>query len=367
MKCLLVVLLSAAACAAQEAAPDLPSLLGAGNTSYLKGDYEAARQSFAQAWELAQQTPADDPVRYDVLKRLSAVRAAAGEFADADNYLQMAINWQEHSVSSSDPKVAADLIVSFNLCRAMKNFDRAEVVLGRARSIHVAAYGFESTQVADDYSRLAQMELDRKGLEAAVKDSQTALQIREKLAGPLALSLLPDLDRVAATNNALREYQLAEAFYRRALVIRETNEGREDPDLIATVDGLAYAYFGEKKYEEAEPVYKRLLGLWVKSVGGDHPMVAMALDKVAVFYADQRKYDESKAAMEQANAIRTHFLALGLSSAAAEQLAEGNKADALALYRRALKVMDPPDPLCEDLSLAAAKAVKNLQPRPRKK
>src|ERR1017187_2553787 len=84
--------------AAQEPVADIPTLLQAGNASNMRGDYEAARQSFAKAWELAQATSPDDPLRYDILKRLTSVRAAAGEFADADNYLQMAITWREQSL-----------------------------------------------------------------------------------------------------------------------------------------------------------------------------------------------------------------------------------------------------------------------------
>src|SRR5262249_6956046 len=74
---------------------DVPGLLKAGDTAYLKGDYEAARTLFNGAWETAQQTPADSPVRYDILKRLTNVRAAVGEFADADQWLQQAIAWRE--------------------------------------------------------------------------------------------------------------------------------------------------------------------------------------------------------------------------------------------------------------------------------
>src|SRR5205823_8530155 len=81
----------------------IPPLIEAGNAAYMKGDYETARQSFLKAWDVAQQAPPQDPIRYEVLKRLTSVRAAAGEFADADNYLQMAINWRENTGGQNDP------------------------------------------------------------------------------------------------------------------------------------------------------------------------------------------------------------------------------------------------------------------------
>src|ERR1700687_4261966 len=140
----------ALACAAQEPAGDIAPLLQVANASYLRGDYEPARQSLLKAWDLAQQTPQGDPARYDILKRLTSVRAAAGEFADADNYLQQAITWRENILGKTDLKVPADLLISMNLSRGMKDYDRALLILGRVMSMYVTAYTYESTMVADD-------------------------------------------------------------------------------------------------------------------------------------------------------------------------------------------------------------------------
>src|SRR5438552_15050807 len=95
-------------------ATDIPPLLKTGDAAYLKGDYEAALPLFTRAFELAQQMPKDDPLRYDILKRLTSVRAAAGEFADADAWLQQAITWRENTLgqkdAQKDPKTADDLL-----------------------------------------------------------------------------------------------------------------------------------------------------------------------------------------------------------------------------------------------------------------
>jgi tetratricopeptide (TPR) repeat protein len=357
MRCLL--LLAAAAAFAQDI-PTIPSLVETGNAAYLKGDYDAALQSFLQAWDLAQQTPNEDPVRYDVLKRLTRIRAAAGEFQDADNYLQMAINWRENTAGQNDPRIADDLILSVQYCRGMKNFDRALAILTRVMSIHRVAFGTESAIFADDLSRLAQVHMEKKNVPAAVGALTQAIAIRAKLGGPLDPSMVYDLDRLAGAHIVLREYDKAEAAYRHALVIRETLVGKHDADLIATVDGIAYACFGQKKFDEAEPVYQRLIDLWVRSVGDDHPMVAIALDKVATFYAAQKKFDQAKEASERANAIRAHFLAAGLSTAATEETAQRNKDAAIALYKRALSVMDPPHPVHDELRSEIETLVKGM-------
>jgi tetratricopeptide (TPR) repeat protein len=362
MRCL--ILLAAALAFAQESAPTIPSLIETGNAAYLKGDYAAALDSFVKAWDIAQQTPPEDPVRYDVLKRLTRIRAAAGEFQDADNYLQMAINWRENTSGQNDPKLVDDLLLSVQYCRAMKTFDRALLIINRVMMLHRQAYGTETAVFADDLSRMAQIQMEMRNVPAAISSLTNAIGIRTKLGGPLDPSMIYDLDRLAGAHIVQRAYDKAEAAYRHVLVIRETLLGKHDADLIATVDGIAYACFGQKKFDAAEPVYQRLIELWTKSVGEDHPMVAMALDKVATFYAAQKKYDQSKEASERATAIRVHFLASGLSLAATEQIAEGNKDAAIGLYRRALAAMDPPHPVFDELRAELDEIVKGMAAPP---
>jgi tetratricopeptide (TPR) repeat protein len=244
----------------------------------------------------------------------------------------------------------------------MKDYGHALTVMSTVMGIHMKESKFQSTVVADDFSRFAQIQMEYQKPEDADASLHTALSIRTQLGGPLDPSLIYDLDRLGTVSIALRKYDQAEETYRHALVIRESLYGKENADLISTVDGLAYACFGQKKYDVAEPVYQRLIALWVKSVGPEHPVVAMALDKVAVFYAEQKKFDQAKEASDRATAIRTHFLASGLTQAATEQLAEGNKSDALALYQRALKVMDPPNPMYDEMRSDTESIVKSFAP-----
>ena len=351
------IVLAAATCGLaqdEKPAPTIAELEKAAQASYMHGDYEAARQPLLTAWEQAQQLPPEDPVRYDVLKRLATARAAAGEFADADNFLQLAISWREQNLGMSDPKIADDLLVSVAYARGLKDFDRALLMMNRVMGLHVRANVaagaaredlMNSIAVADDFSRIAQIQAELKQLEAAVNSLNEALEIRTKLLGSLDPSLVYDLDRLGGFQVTLRAYDKAEQTYRHALVIRETLYGKTHADLIATVDGLAYSLFGQKKYDEAEPLYQRLLGLWISSVSEEtHPMVAIALDKIAVFYGTQKKWDEARDATARANAIRAYLLADGLSGEATQRIEEGKMTEALPMYQRALKALDFPDP-----------------------
>jgi hypothetical protein len=58
--------------------------------------------------------------------------------------------------------------------------------------------------VADDFSRIAQIQMELKKPDAAVGSLNTALDIRTKLLGPLDPSLVYDLDRLAGIQIMLR-------------------------------------------------------------------------------------------------------------------------------------------------------------------
>ncbi|HUB81775.1 MAG TPA: tetratricopeptide repeat protein [Bryobacteraceae bacterium] len=362
-----IALLAAACCLAQDdkppqddkAASAIPDLEKTAQGLYMHGDYEGSRQSLLQAWDLAQQLPKDDPQRYDVLKRLATVRAAVGEFADADNFLQLAISWREQNLGPDDPKIVDDVLLSVGYARGQKDYARAlGIMRSRVLRLHTEPKinagasiedAFYTIEVADDQSRIAQIQMEMKKPEDAIQSLNIALGIRTRLLGPLDPSLVYDLDRLAGIQITLREYDKAEETYRHALVVRETLYGKVHADLIATLDGLAYALFGQKKYDDAEPVYQRLLALWITSMGTDkNAMVAAALDKMAVFYADQKKWEQSRDAATRANAIRAYLLAEGLSVEASQRIDEGAMAEAIPIYKRAIKILDPPNEVYDE-------------------
>ena len=211
------------------------------------------------------------------------------------------------------------------------------------------AYTYNSAVVADDFSRIGSVYAEQKKIDSAVNSIDAALAIRTKLGGPLDPSLISDLDRLGEYHTMTRAYDLAEAAFRHALVIRETLYGKTHADLISTVDGLAYALFGQKKYDEAEPVYLRLIGLWESSVGKDHAMVAVALDKLGGVLLCAEKVSRSTRSLERSTAIRARFLAMGISQQATQAFTEGQTDQVKAFYRRGLAVLDPPNPINDDL------------------
>jgi tetratricopeptide (TPR) repeat protein len=352
------------------AGQDLDQLMKTSAASYSKGDYASARASLEQAWELAQQLPTADPQRYKILKQLSGVLSAAGDYASAQNFVELAINWRETAVGRDDPKIPDDMIELATLCQRQKDLPRALAILQSAQALHTRISGADSIPVADDFSRIALVYMDQVKPELAAPVLQRAIQIRETVMGAEHPAILSELDRLGAVWLALRDYPKAEETFRRALIIRERLLGPLDAGLISTVEGLAYALYGQKRYAEAEPGYKRLISLWVLSTGQpDHPMVAVTLDKMAVFYRAQERWQEGTEAAETAMAIRALFLANGLSQEASARQAHGDKKDAARLFTRALETLDESRPEHTALRQQLESNLKELtiEVKPRKK
>lgn len=319
---------------------DIDQLLKTADKAFRRADYPAARASLEQAWTAAGALPEADPKRYEVLKQLSGVLSASGANDDAQKYIELAIQWRETEASRTDAVIAGDLIDLATICERRKDFDRAIAVLERVVGIHTKIHGtFENTDVADDISRIALVQVAENKPEAAVPTLLTVIGIREKVLGGDSPGLLGELDRLASIQIAQRTYSDAEVTFRRALAIRERVLGSQSPDLLTTLDGLSYSLFGEKKYDEAEVYYKRLLDLWL--LIGNLPMIADTYEKMAVFYRDQGKWDQGTEAAANANALRALVYAVGLSTEATAWIAHSDKRHAIELYKKALAVLDP--------------------------
>jgi tetratricopeptide (TPR) repeat protein len=352
---------------AQEAVTPVQLLLKEGDRAFAQGDYAAARRLFEKARQIAPELPADSPIRYDLLKRLTSTSAASGQFADAERYLQQAVKWRESTVGSNDPKLAEDLLLSVTLNMRTEEFDQALATAQRVQAMHVEAYTSESIPVADDLVRIGRVYLAEKKPNEAVHSLVTAIGIRTKLAGSLDPGLLPALDEINIAFRAIASgggnslCPGCEGIYRQALSIRETLYGENSTELIGTLEGLADTYCNEGMLAAAEPLYLRLLALWEQSVGKDHPMIAVTLDKLVVFYAKAGKPEKAREALARSVAIRARFLTVGLSHQAADAISENRRVQAKQLYERALAALGPRGPANEELIAQITDALAKLQ------
>ena len=206
-----------------------------GDSAYAGGDYESARKAFEKAWQIAQSLPGSAPVRYEVLKRVTAASAASGQFAEAGRYLRQALG----EMAPNDSRILDDLLLSINLDLRTKNTDQALATAQRVQGMHIATYTAESLPVADDFLRIGQINLAQGHPREAVRAFSKAHSLRNKIGWLLDPGLLPVLDGL---NDAFRAIAGESGtgvttFYRQALAIRETLYGPDSGQIGFTLDG----------------------------------------------------------------------------------------------------------------------------------
>lgn len=341
-----------------EAPPSLDDLVAEARKAPSR---EAAGAAWQAAWEQAQRLPAADERRYLILKELTGLAIGAKAHDEAENWLLQALHWVETTQGMTDLRFAQDQILLAYLCKARDQFDRGLSILQRAMANAAKQYGFESLEVADILSRMADFEVARKEFARAEGVLWNSIRIREKIAGPEHFTLAPELEKLGSVLNVERKYDQAQPVFARGLVLRERMMGPE-VELVNLLDGLAYAQFGLRKYEDSERNYRRIAAIWTAAMGPSHPMVAATLDKLVVLYRHQKLEAQAREAYGQAVAIRAQNLAESYAREAGERLARGRQPEAVALYRAAHALLLPNEPLHAKLLEAVNGQLKSLRP-----
>ncbi len=118
------------------------------------------------------------------------------------------------------------------------------------------------------------------------------------------------LNNLAATHEALGEYEQAELRYRHALAMIETIQGPEHPDVAAGLHNLASLFFSQRAFASAEPLWQRGLSINERFFGDRHPHLIQPLVTLGVVTQAQKKFD--RAEQYYVRAIRIAEQALGV-------------------------------------------------------
>jgi len=334
----------AAAGGSQDPAAQIPTAskrFEEGLAAQNRGDSAAARAALEEAKTLSDDGPAESRIRYEVLKALASAQSSMGDYDQAEQSLERAMNWRERYESAALVDLAGDRLEMAAILEWRKEYERAAALLGSIEREYLReSKNVVDPRLGDVLSRQAQVYSAMGEKAAAVVLSERAVRVRSAQLGEWHPWLTTDLERLGMYALQAREYTKAEEAYRRAVLIRERSQGRDHIDLVSALDGLAYALYGQKKHAEAEAVYGRLLNSWVQTAGVEHPMVILTLDKLASLYRDWGREADASPAESKAVALRALFHATGLARQAGELVRLKRLNDAAALYRKALALLD---------------------------
>jgi hypothetical protein len=131
---------------------------------------------------------------------------------------------------------------------------------------------------------------------AAIREWDTLGEDDERLAASLA--------GLAQIKYLKRDFEQAEALFKRALAIRERCLGDKHPDVAATLNSLARLYFHHNDHVAAAPLLMRLLAIKQEALGAHHPEVAVILTSLAKVRLAEHQYEDAEQLARRALLIR---------------------------------------------------------------
>ena len=116
------------------------------------------------------------------------------------------------------------------------------------------------------------------------------------------------LNNLAASHEALGEYEEAELRYRQSLTIVEVIQGPNHPDVVLGLNNLASLHFAKGEFEKAEPLWIRALSILEKFLGPQHPHLTPTLTTLALVSQAQGKHNLAESRLKRALQItETHL------------------------------------------------------------
>jgi tetratricopeptide (TPR) repeat protein len=155
-------------------------------------------------------------------------------------------------------------------------------------------------------------------LEQAEELQQRALRIREKALGPQSTQVADSYTRLAEIHKERGDLAGAEDFFRRAIGIWR-NTAPEHPASASALTGLALLCQAKGEFAEAEALFQHSLEICEKAGGPQHPEVSFALIYLSHLYAAQGAYTKAIAAQSRANAIVEHNMVFSLATGSERQ------------------------------------------------
>lgn len=312
------------------------------------GEYTDALQPAELALEIREKVlGSDHPATAALLNRIGILNSSLHNTAKAERLFQQALDIYQKRLGRDDLTVADPLNNLAVLYKDKAEFVEAETMLQRVLMIREQALGPDHTLVAATLNNLGTLYRKRGNNRDAERAYERSREIRERTLGANHRDLAPVLENLAALSYYKGDYAGALTLDRRVLEIREKNSGPDHPDVAEALSNLALVYAELGQLEKAEPLYERALAIAEKKFGRDHPNRTATLHNLGKLYLQQGDYTKAEPFFQRALQIAENAgspndttIAYYLNSLGSLYTLQGNYAQAEKLLSRALKMRE---------------------------
>jgi tetratricopeptide (TPR) repeat protein/predicted Ser/Thr protein kinase len=216
-----------------------------------------------------------------VLGALAGVSTVRGEYEDARQRFAQALAIKQEILGEEHPGLANTINSIGVVLFSQAGSEEALEYFRRSLSIEQAALGPEHPGVANSLNNLA-VALQRLGhYEEALEHHQRALALREAALGPDHPDVAGSLGNIGSLLGQRGQYEQALALQLRALAIFEAALGPEHPEVAVTLLGIAEIATAQAQYASAAESLRRALAIREAALGAQHPETAEARHRLA--------------------------------------------------------------------------------------
>ena len=221
-----------------------------GTAARERADYAAAGEHFQKALHLADNSETDSLMQVKLLENLASVRYHIGDYAQADELLQSALQRVEAEFGPDHPE-AAGLHNNLSGVNA-RNGDLAAARehIQRAIEIWTATHPEGDRRIAAARINLGTLLLELDDVDAARKELTAAVEALEALPSNRSERSFA-LQQLARLEQATGKHAAAEQLYQRAIVGLQEEAGEEHPLLAEVRENLGQLYLDTDRVEEA--------------------------------------------------------------------------------------------------------------------
>jgi serine/threonine-protein kinase len=266
----------------QDVTSFLLGLFTASSPDEVLSDTLAARELLRRGLTRVSELGDQPAVQARMLDALGTVYERLGQYPQADELLERALQLQRALLGSSHPDVAATLDHLGVVRRRTGRYADSERFHLEALAIRRATFGEEHALVAETLSNIAFL-MPYLGRDQEASDLYARiLAMRRRLLGPDHPDLATTLISLASMRRRLGQQDESEAFYREAVALRSRGNGPDHPETAAATVHLAdFMRDIRADSTEAERLYRGAITIQRDRLGPDHPSLIHALGSLA--------------------------------------------------------------------------------------
>jgi tetratricopeptide (TPR) repeat protein len=265
-----------------------------GSIKNWQGDYKNALEYHEKAIEIRERIlSSDDPQQAVYYAGIAHVYHRQGQYAKAIAFTEKALEIKEKTLPPADVSLGTSYVNIAEMYRTIADYSKALSYFEKGYEILQKALPPNHPSLASCHGYIAgtyaDMEDFPKSLELYLKE----LEIMEKTLPPDHPSLATSYGNVGGAYMRMRQYSTALSYYEKTLAIQRKSLTSDHPQLATILNNMGYIYSCMNDKSKALLFYEEALEIGQKVLPEDHPDLAHSYNNIGSIYFEMNEYQKA--------------------------------------------------------------------------